>query len=609
MRLRVLIVARWYPAHDNPGRGSFVADLVEALVGEDCDVRVASWEYAGYNRLSPRRSVVRATELWAAAVSRAEALNTPRRWGAGVPVARLPALHMTDETLGQQIDAHAASLLAFGTALHDRWPFEVIHAHTGLPDGVAATRLGPAVGAPVVVTEHDRTLRERLPASVEARRAYRQMLGDAALTVAVSAQYRDLLCTALEVPTTVIDVLPNALPAAFFSAPLDASRDPDELLYVGGRKENKGMTTLLEAFALARAAHPTLSLRLVGQSENEEDERHWHGLAEKLGIAGSVQFDPPGDRVAIARAMSRAGVFVHPSPFESFGMVAAEALAAGLPIAATPSGVEEIVGTDGTVGEIASALDAPALHAAIERVLERRSQFVPERQRESVVRFEASNVARETIGRYRAVIEAQPQKRATKRSPARAPEAAHEHGSSASSGPRTFRAPLVVGLNRRVAERRLSELPAALEESLVLATRTPKGAEETRTPVGRVIEIDVEGAYRAKLAALGAPPGARWSPAQRAWHFIRSPLAALTRRRLRKNPNPFLVEAARRLVREAWERDRADDGGTRPLLALDVNDALAAQDAIAAGGELAPGGTRWLADRWDEWQAETRSAR
>jgi glycosyltransferase involved in cell wall biosynthesis len=608
MTLRVLIVARWYPAHDNPGRGSFVADLVEALVGEDCDVRVASWEYAGYNRLSPRRSVMRATELWAAAVSKADAFNTPRSWGAGVPVARLPALHMTDETLGQQIDAHAASLLAFGTALHDRWPFEVIHAHTGLPDGVAATRLGPAVGTPVVVTEHDRTLRERLPASAEARRVYRQMLDDAGLTVAVSAQYRDLLCTALEVPSSTIDVLPNALPAAFFSAPLEALRDPNELLYVGGRKENKGMTTLLEAFALARATHPTLHLRLVGQSESEEDERQWHGLAEELGIAGSVQFEPPGDRIAVARAMSRAGIFVHPSPFESFGMVAGEALAAGLPIAATPSGVEEIVGTDGTVGEIAAGLDAAALHQAIERVLERRSQFVPERQRQAVARFEASNVARETIGRYRAVIEAEPRKRAPTRSPTRAARAADERASLVLAAPRTFRAPLVIGLNRRVAERRLSELPRELQGSLVLATRTPKGATEPEleSPVGRVIEIDVEGAYRAKLAALGAPPGVRWSPAQRAWHFIRSPLAALTRRRLRKNPNPFLVEAARRLVLEAWEHDRADDGGTRPLLALDVNDVLAAQTAIAAGGELAPGGTRWLADRWDEWQAETR---
>jgi glycosyltransferase involved in cell wall biosynthesis len=605
MRLRVLIVARWYPAHDNPGRGSFVADLVEALVGEGCDVRVASWEYAGYNRLSPRRSVVRAASLWAAAVSRPEALNTPRRWGAGVPVARLPALHMTDETLGQQIDAHAASLLAFGTALHERWPFEVIHAHTGLPDGAAATQLGSAVNVPVVVTEHDRTLRERLPASADARRAYRRVVRAAASTIAVSARYRDLLCAALDLPKTAIDVVPNALPRAFFSEPLDSPRDPDELLYVGGRKENKGMATLLEAFALVRASHPTIHLRLIGGSETDADELGWRRLAESLGIAEAVRFDPPLDRAAVAGAMARAAVFVHPSPFESFGMVAAEALATGLPIAATPSGVEEIVGTDGRVGEIASGLDTSSLAHAIERVLERRSQFVPVLHRQAVARFEASSVAREMIVRYQAVVEARRGKTA--------PAPVSGLRATPAPQPGTFRAPLVIGLNRAIAERRLLTLPPALRGTLVFLTETTEGRKTgdtgNGTPAGRLMETDLRGRYRARLAALGAPPGVRWNPPQRAWHFIRSPLAALTRRRLRKNPNPFLVEAARRLVLEAWDRERADDGGPRPLLALDVNDALAAQDAIAAGGELAPGGTRWLADRWDEWQAETLSAR
>jgi hypothetical protein len=180
----------------------------------------------------------------------------------------------------------------------------------------------------------------------------------------------------------------------------------------------------------------------------------------------------------------------------------------------------------------------------------------------------------------------------------------------------------VIGLNRRVAERRLSDLPNDLRGSLVLATRTPKAEAEAdgesegelkresrnRSVVGRAIEIDVEAAYRARLASLGAPPGTHWSPLERAWHFLRSPRAALTRRRLRKNPTPFLVEAARRLVLEAWQGARANDGATRPLLALDLIDLLAAQDAVAAGGELVPGGTRWLADRWDEADVGSRPA-
>ena len=43
---RVLVVARWYPAHDDPGRGSFVSDEVAALRALGIEVVVASWENA-----------------------------------------------------------------------------------------------------------------------------------------------------------------------------------------------------------------------------------------------------------------------------------------------------------------------------------------------------------------------------------------------------------------------------------------------------------------------------------------------------------------------------------------------------------------------------------
>ena len=45
--------------------------------------------------------------------------------------------------------------------------------------------------------------------------------------------------------------------------------------------------------------------------------------------------------------MARASVFVHASRYETFGVVAAEALAAGLPVVATDSGgVTEILGAE-----------------------------------------------------------------------------------------------------------------------------------------------------------------------------------------------------------------------------------------------------------------------
>src|SRR5664280_3170045 len=92
---RILVVARWYPPHDDPGSGSFVSDEVVALRAAGIDVVVASWENADLRAREGDTESVRgrALEAWARAVVEPAALSTPSAWGAGVPVARIPAVH------------------------------------------------------------------------------------------------------------------------------------------------------------------------------------------------------------------------------------------------------------------------------------------------------------------------------------------------------------------------------------------------------------------------------------------------------------------------------------------------------------------------------------
>ncbi len=153
-------------------------------------------------------------------------------------------------------------------------------------------------------------------------------------------------------------MVPNVVEVdAFAPGSGTAGRDGRELLWVGGRKANKGIDVLLAAFTRLHAARPDLRLRLIGRAPSETEEARCRSLARDLGIAGAVAFEGHASRSEVAAAMARAAVFVHPSPTETFGVVAAEALAAGLPVAATPSGgVEEVVGHDGRFGVIADDL-------------------------------------------------------------------------------------------------------------------------------------------------------------------------------------------------------------------------------------------------------------
>ncbi len=159
-----------------------------------------------------------------------------------------------------------------------------------------------------------------------------------------------------------------------------------ELLWVGGRKASKGIDVLLAAFARLHASRPDLRLRLIGRAPSETEEARCRALARDLGIAGAVAFEGHASRPEVAAAMARAAVFVHPSPTETFGVVAAEALAAGLPVAATPSGgVEEVVGHDGRFGVIADDLGAEALAVAVARILDDPTRFDAREMRASVI--------------------------------------------------------------------------------------------------------------------------------------------------------------------------------------------------------------------------------
>ncbi|MEA2520294.1 MAG: hypothetical protein QOF49_2374, partial [Chloroflexota bacterium] len=342
-RLHVLVVARWYPAVDDRGAGVFVADHCAGLTAAGVDVRVASFENAPLF-VGDDETEQRLAGRWAAAAAARPPVTTPAGWGAaGVSVARLRAV--TRPRVGDGLDevrrvrAEATPLVAFGRALAADWRIDVVHAHTGLPDGAAGAALAAALDVPLVTTEHDHTTVGRL-AHAEARAAYRPLVDEGRTLVAVSRHLAGALATALAIETDRIAVIPNPVAIDAFSLGDPAARDANELLFVGRLRASKGIAALLEALAISRRTRPRLRLRLIGRATADE-AAEWHRVVDSLGLGGAVTFEAPSGRAAIVAAMHRAGAFVHPSPAETFGIVAAEALAAGVPVLSTRSGGPE----------------------------------------------------------------------------------------------------------------------------------------------------------------------------------------------------------------------------------------------------------------------------
>ena len=347
--LDVLVVG-WYPSADDPIAGRFVADQAAALAATG---RVRPWAASFepfwlHGDLSLR---TRAADAWPAAVRMAaaegRAIFPEGAFGpSGVPVVHLGAAAGRSAGAGRDNEAihreRALQALVDGAGRQ----VDLIHAHVGYPEGAAAARVAARIGVPLVLTEHA-TFLARIFANPAHRARYAEAVRSAARVVAVGSALAAQIRAEMPHAAPKLVVIPNTVDVAAFPLQGPDDRDPDELLWVGYRREVKGTGTLLRAFARVRAARPGTVLRLVGRSTTEDEEAGWRQLAAELGIADAVHFDPPADRAGVAAAMARAGLFVHPGTRETFGIVAAEALASGMPVVATDSGgVTEVLGPD-----------------------------------------------------------------------------------------------------------------------------------------------------------------------------------------------------------------------------------------------------------------------
>jgi D-inositol-3-phosphate glycosyltransferase len=153
--------------------------------------------------------------------------------------------------------------------------------------------------------------------------------------------------------------------------PLDAHI----VLFAGRLQPLKGPDVLLRAIARLLAHKPELRQRLVvpvvgGPSGTGlEHPEALADLATELGIADVVRFVPPVPAAELAVWDAAATLVAVPSYNESFGLVAAEAQAAGTPVVAAAVGGLTTVVDDGRSGLLLDTHEPEAWAHAIGRVL------------------------------------------------------------------------------------------------------------------------------------------------------------------------------------------------------------------------------------------------
>lgn len=252
---------------------------------------------------------------------------------------------------------------------------DIVHCHL-FYSSLFATPLARMARVPVVIeTPH---LREHWRQGWKAHFGLDRIIGRGVSGyIAVSAANGAYLRQVKRFPGRKIHIIPNGVDLARFAPAPAAARaaarhraalglDPaDPLLLVPGRLEaQKGHAVLLAAMPQLRSAYPRLHAVFAGSGALEPALR---AQAAALGLAPVVHF--PGHQNDMAAWLAAADVVILPSWFEGLPLAAIEALAAARPLVATAvDGTVEVVRHEQT-GLLVAPGDAPALAAAVVRLL------------------------------------------------------------------------------------------------------------------------------------------------------------------------------------------------------------------------------------------------
>jgi D-inositol-3-phosphate glycosyltransferase len=142
------------------------------------------------------------------------------------------------------------------------------------------------------------------------------------------------------------------------------------LLFVGRIQPLKGPDVAIRA--LAALGDPRAQLVIVGGASGTEGDVETiraHALVDELGLHDRVRFVEPQPHHILSTYYRAADVVVAPSRSESFGLVALEAAACGIPVVASAVGGLLSLVDDGRTGRLIEGRDPGDYAAAISEIL------------------------------------------------------------------------------------------------------------------------------------------------------------------------------------------------------------------------------------------------
>lgn len=383
-----------YPPHVNGGMGSHVKALVPALAGLGADIHLVTPRLNGSEPievLDPGFTVHR-VEL--------------APWQSGDIVT----------------DAHEANsrMTAYTELLVGEYgTFDVVHAHDWLV-ALTAFHFKHEYTWPLVATihatergRHDGHVDGPLSATID--RFEWQLCFETWRIIVTSRFMVDQLKNFWQVPANKIDVIPNGVDLGryrrFTGQDLSVFRrrfadDDDRIIFhIGRLVHEKGTHTLVKAAPEILARFPNTRFLIAGRGPMSSKLQ---ALASNLGVSERIDFLGFISNEDRDRLYQIADTAVFPSLYEPFGIVALEAMAAGVPVVASNvGGLAEVIDSFET-GLLHTPDNPDSLAWAVCEVLRDSSEakvWAENALEQLRTLFSWAHVARETAEVYERVVE------------------------------------------------------------------------------------------------------------------------------------------------------------------------------------------------------------
>lgn len=250
----------------------------------------------------------------------------------------------------------------------------IIHVHYTLPYSIAALQARSISGLEhikLVTTIHGTDIstwgRDKLMQPL-----IRYGLEKSDAVTAVSHSLRKEAAALLELQESSISVIYNFIDVERYNMQPDpelrsrlAPGGEKIIMHISNFRPVKRVPDLIRAFARLSRERSDIVLVLVGEGAEKAPVEE---MVRQLGLISRVRF--MGSKVDPAPLLAVADLLALPSEKESFGLVALEAMACGVPVVATNTGGLPEVVKDGEWGFLVPVNDSHALAAAMGRLLD-----------------------------------------------------------------------------------------------------------------------------------------------------------------------------------------------------------------------------------------------